>query len=540
MDTMNTRIAQTTQSKGVHVSHRDAEFHHHHSHGPASHHPGHHHLLSVEGLGVSFEMYDPAASFWTAPRVRSEAVRELTLSVHEGEVLAVVGASGSGKTVLADALLGLYEPNAKATGRIWFDGEECDADALASLRGHGISLVPQSVSNLDPLMRVGEQVQGMPQGRTRVERATDRVRRVARQQELFAAYGLAPEVADLYPHQLSGGMARRVLIMCALMDSPRLIIADEPTPGLDLDLAVHALDDLRAFANRGGGVLLITHDLELALRAADRVAVFRDGTVVEETAVGSFDDPASLRHPFSRSLWHAMPEHGFASESGGTALGGRGMRRDGDMQQDTAALEARHLMFSYPGVQPLYKGLSLSVRPGERVALCASSGTGKTTLCRLLAGYLQPSDGEVVVDGKPLAHFARTHAPLPVQLIWQHPEQAFDPRMRMVRSLAEAGDPEGRRGSMLRDRFGIRDEWFARLPHELSGGELMRFCLVRALLARPRYLICDESTAMLDAVTQAELWGVLIDLLAAEQMGLVFVSHSPTLVDRIATRCIEL
>ena len=532
MDTMNMR--------GVHASHHDAEFHHHHSHGPASHHPGHHHLLAVEGLNVSFEMYDPAASFWTAPRVSSKAVRELTLSVHEGEVLAVVGASGSGKTVLADALLGLYEPNAKVTGRIWFDGEECDAGTLASLRGHGISLVPQSISNLDPLMRVGEQVQGMPQGRTRTERATDRARRVARQQELFAAYGLAPEVADLYPHQLSGGMARRVLIMCALMDNPRLIIADEPTPGLDLDLAVHALDDLRAFADRGGGVLLVTHDLELALRVADRVAVFRDGTVVEETAVESFDDPALLRHPFSRSLWHAMPEHGFASESGGIAPGERDAFHDGGARQDVAALEAWHLMFSYPGVPPLYEGLSLSVRPGERVALCAPSGAGKTTLCRLLAGYLQPSGGEVVVDGESLARFARAHAPLPVQLIWQHPEQAFDPRMRMARSLAEAGDPDGERGRMLRDRFGIRDEWLARLPHELSGGELMRFCLVRALLARPRYLICDESTAMLDAVTQAELWGVLLDILQDEQMGLIFVSHSPDLVERIATRRIEL
>lgn len=306
MDTMSAR-----GMRNAHASHQDAEFHHHHSHAVTSHHPGHHHLLSVEGLNVAFEMYDPSAPFWTAPRVRSEVLHDLSLSVHEGEVLAVVGASGSGKTVLADALLGRYEANAEVTGRIWFDGEPCDAARLAALRGHGISLVPQSVSNLDPLMRVGAQVQGVPHGGTRAERRADRAVRLARQRELFAAYGLAPEVADLYPHQLSGGMARRILIMCALMDDPRLIIADEPTPGLDLDLAVHALDDLRSFADRGGGVLLITHDLELALRVADRVAVFRDGAVVEETAVASFDRPELLRHPFSRALWHAMPEHDF-------------------------------------------------------------------------------------------------------------------------------------------------------------------------------------------------------------------------------------
>lgn len=302
-----------------HAGHQDAEFHHHHSHGPASHHPGSHHLLSVEDLTVAFDMYDPAAPFWSAPRVRQEVVHGLTLSVHAGEILAIVGASGSGKTVLADALMGVYEPNVEVHGRIWFDGVLQDADGLARLRGNGISMVPQSVTNLDPLMRVGLQVQGVPRGSTRAERTADRERRRARQRELFEAYGLAPEVADLYPHQLSGGMARRILIMCALMDDPRLIIADEPTPGLDLDLAVHALDDLRAFANRGGGVLLITHDIELALRAADRVAVFRDGTVVEETGVESFAAPELLRHPFSHALWHALPGHDFAADDAADA-----------------------------------------------------------------------------------------------------------------------------------------------------------------------------------------------------------------------------
>ena len=162
-------------------------------------------------------------------------------------------------------------------------------------------------------MRVGEQVRGMPRGSSRAERRADAARRLARQRELFASYGLGEQVERLYPHQLSGGMARRVLLMCALMEEPRLIIADEPTPGLDLDLAAHALDDLRAFADAGGGVLLITHDIELALRVADRVAVFRDGTVVEETGVESFSAPELLRHPFSRALWHALPGHDFAT-----------------------------------------------------------------------------------------------------------------------------------------------------------------------------------------------------------------------------------
>ncbi|WP_235421536.1 ATP-binding cassette domain-containing protein [Collinsella tanakaei] len=312
----------------AHGPHGDAEFHHHHSHAAISRHPDNHHLLTVEHLSVSFDMYDPVAPFFRAGRVVCEQLHDVTLSVHRGEILAVVGASGSGKTLLADALLGLYEQNTLVSGHIWFDGEAVDADALERLRGRGISLVPQSVSHLDPLMRVGEQIVGACHGRRRAERRE-------RMRLLLEHYGLSPEVERLYPHELSGGMARRVLLICALMDEPQLIVADEPTPGLDMERAVQALRDLRGFADGGGGVLLITHDVELALRVADRIAVFHDGTVVEETAVGNFAAPELLRDPFTRALWHAMPEHGMVVE-GDRALGAapskvrRGMSDGGD------------------------------------------------------------------------------------------------------------------------------------------------------------------------------------------------------------------
>lgn len=283
--------------------------HHGHDHAAASLHPGGHHLLRVEGLNVSFRMYDPDEPFFRARRIERPVIRDLSVSVHAGEVMAVVGASGSGKTLLADAILGLYERNVRVSGRILFEGKLCGPRELADLRGHGVSLVPQSVNNLDPLMRVGEQIVGScgggPAGRRR------RAARRERMLKLFAQYRLAPEVADKYPHELSGGMARRVLLACALLDDPRLIVADEPTPGLDLELAVRALDDLRFFADTGGGVLLITHDIELALRVADRIAVFRDGTVVEEAPAAAFEDPSRLRDPYTRALWHAMPGHGF-------------------------------------------------------------------------------------------------------------------------------------------------------------------------------------------------------------------------------------
>ncbi len=328
------------------LDHAASPVHHHHSHAADSRHPHGNHLLTVEDLSISFRMYEEGEGdeggdlagagagvasaagsglrrwgrdsrlhrYLDAPQREVEVIHGLSLSVHEGEIVAVVGASGSGKTLLADAVMGLFEPNACVRGRIWFDGEPMDAASLAAERGRGIAFVPQSVASLDPLMRVGRQVEGAPRGRGAARRA-DASRRRARRRELFARYGLDESVARLYPHELSGGMARRVLLCCALMESPKLIIADEPTPGLDAALAGKALADFRAFADEGGGVMLITHDIELALTVADRVAVFRDGTVVEETAVANFAAPDLLAHPFTRQLWHALPEHDFEAAS---------------------------------------------------------------------------------------------------------------------------------------------------------------------------------------------------------------------------------
>lgn len=289
------------------IPHEDGEHHHHHSHGADSHHAHGHHLLQVENLSVGFRMYRDDEPFFKAHQQEVQVIHDLSISVHEGEIVAIVGASGSGKTLLADAVMGLFEPNATVEGRIWFDGRLQDALSLRELRGRGISLVPQSVNSLDPLMKVGRQVEGFC-SRPDVTSAERRRRR----KELFARYGLDERAASLYPFELSGGMARRVLLCCALMDDPQLIIADEPTPGLDLDLALAALADFRAFADEGHGVMLITHDIELALRVADRVAVFRDGTVIEETGVQNFSSPDTLDDPFSRALWYALPEHEFA------------------------------------------------------------------------------------------------------------------------------------------------------------------------------------------------------------------------------------
>lgn len=195
-------------------------------------------------------------------------------------------------------------------------------------------------------------------------------------------------------------------------------------------------------------------------------------------------------------------------------------------------LQARAITFAYGRCEPLYRDFSMDVLPGERLCLRAPSGFGKTTLCRLLAGYERPSAGEVLVDGRPLPKRGRC----PVQLIGQHPELTVDPRMRMEDVLREAGEVDW---GLVR-RLGIREAWMTRLPHELSGGELQRFCIARALAARPVYLVADEISTMLDAVTQAQVWTVLLQEQQARGLGLVLTTHSEGLARRVATRTLEL
>ena len=254
------------------------------------------HILEIQDLSISFRQYEKGIR-----QVDLPVISRLNVTVHEGEMVAVVGSSGSGKSLLAHAILGLLPSNAMCSGEFFFLQEPLTPERMEKLRGKEIALVPQSVTYLDPLMKVGKQVR-----RGRRDRET-----VSRQRELFSQYGLAQEVEEKYPFACSGGMSRRILLATALMENPRLIIADEPTPGMELSLAGKAMEDFRRFADMGNGVLLITHDIELALKVADRIAVFYAGTTVEEALVSDFESEELLRHPYTKALWRAMPRNGF-------------------------------------------------------------------------------------------------------------------------------------------------------------------------------------------------------------------------------------
>lgn len=254
-------------------------------------------LLEARDLSVSFRMYDGASGALRQRDLR--VIHNLSVSVREGEIVAVAGSSGSGKSLLAHAILGILPRNAQVTGDMRYRGKAVTESLLRDIRGRELALVPQSLTYLDPLMKTGEQINGIY--------GNDEKRK-----SIFQRYELAESAAKKYPFQLSGGMSRRILISTAVMGDAKLIIADEPTPGMTLATAKRVMEHFRELSDAGAGILLITHDLDLAFECADRIAVFYAGSTVEIADAADFrEGPQRLRHPYSKALWQAVPQNGF-------------------------------------------------------------------------------------------------------------------------------------------------------------------------------------------------------------------------------------
>ncbi|MFY9199333.1 MAG: ABC transporter ATP-binding protein [Methanosarcina flavescens] len=257
-------------------------------------------LLKVKDLSLSFVQYTSGLR-----QTELKVISNLSIEAYKGKILAVVGSSGSGKSLLAHAILGILPSNAKLNGKIEYDGEELTQERKEALRGKEIALVPQSVTYLDPLMRVSDQVIGCVE-----EEKAGLMKKL--QKEIFQRYGLKPDVEKMFPHELSGGMTRRVLVSTAVIRSAKLVIADEPTPGLDEKTLNETLDYFKDMANKGCAVIIITHDIEAALKISDKIAVFYAGTVLEVANVEDFkNDGENLRHPYTRALWNALPQNKF-------------------------------------------------------------------------------------------------------------------------------------------------------------------------------------------------------------------------------------
>ena len=264
-------------------------------------------ILSVRNLEISFSQYTKGLR-----RIDSKAINNLDIDLYKGEILAVVGSSGSRKSLLAHAILGILPTNSNTRGDIYYKDEILDEKRKEKLRGKEIVFIPQSVNYLDPLMEVGKQVKISIKDKKKSNTILERV---------FRKYNLDKKVEKYYPFQLSGGMARKVLLSSALVSNAEVIIADEPTPGLDEKSLNEALKDFRDLADNGCAVLIITHDISAALKIADRVAIFYGGTTLEVAKADDFkNNGENLRHPYTKALYNALPNTKFTPIKGSQPL----------------------------------------------------------------------------------------------------------------------------------------------------------------------------------------------------------------------------
>jgi peptide/nickel transport system ATP-binding protein len=262
-------------------------------------------LLEVNNLSISFTQYVQGLN-----RHDSKVISDLTIDIGEGEIVAVLGSSGSGKSLLAHSILGILPYNSNVTGEIKYEGQILNQELKEELRGDEICLIPQSVNFLDPLMKVSEQAIG------ECKDENEHDEKKIRQREIFSKYGLDESVDDLYPFELSGGMARKVLLSTALIGDPKLLIADEPTPGLDRQSVHETIEDIKNLRENGKGVLLITHEIDVALKTADRIAIFYSGYVIEINTVENFKNADKVLHPYSKALINSLPRNGFKLTEG--------------------------------------------------------------------------------------------------------------------------------------------------------------------------------------------------------------------------------
>jgi peptide/nickel transport system ATP-binding protein len=456
------------------------------------------------------------------------AVRGVSFTVGVGEVLGVVGESGAGKTALALAVMGLLPDGADVTGSVRLRGDELigrsDAE-LSRVRGKDLAMVFQE-SALTPVRTVGDQVAEAVRAHAKVTRAAARARAV----ELLDLVGIAAGRARSYPHEFSGGMRQRVMIAMAIANSPGVILADEPTAGLDATVQAQVLDVLRTAKDAtGAAIMLITHDLRVVEGFADRVMVMRAGRIAE---TGPVELLRSIPRMDGENVSRPRPERP-------AVLRVDGLVRHYPVFQGT-------LLRRRVGSVRAVDGVAFDVREGETLALVGESGCGKTTTLMEILRLSQPQKGRVVVLGQDTASLSaarRKALRRDVQVVFQDPVASLNPRMRVADIIAEPltahGFPSSLTGSRvtgLLELVGLEADHARRYPHALSGGQKQRVAIARALALEPRLLLLDEPVSALDASMQAGILTLLESL--RDRLGLAYllVAHDLAVVRRIADR----
>ncbi|WP_116200625.1 nickel ABC transporter ATP-binding protein NikE [Amycolatopsis circi] len=501
-------------------------------------------LLELKNLGVTYR-----TGGGDVP-----AVRGVDLRLDAGGTLGVAGESGSGKSTVAMSVLRLLPRSAKITGEILLDGEDVSDmrwGRLRAVRWAEASVVFQGAMHaLNPVRRVGEQIAEPIRLHTPEAKAQSEAQVQARVTELLEQVDLPRSRAGAYPHELSGGQKQRVMIAMALACEPRLVIADEPTTALDVIVQAQVLSVLsKLVAERGIGLIMISHDLSVLAATCERIAVMYDGEVVEERP--SAELMSSPRHEHSRALAAAFPTVGDPvsryAPATATPLPPEPEERAGPDEQPLLAAENLHVAFRDRKGKRIHavNGVNLQVRRDEIVALVGQSGSGKTTLARTLLGLQKADSGAVRYGGKPVpASGAGLRAyRREVQLVLQDPTSALNPAHTVYEAVAEGPRIHGlpnERDVVLKalESAELRppEKYLDRLPHELSGGQRQRVVIAGALALEPSLLLADEPVASLDASVRGEILALLLRLRRQLGLSALVITHDLGLAWNIADR----
>ncbi|MBY5935515.1 ABC transporter ATP-binding protein [Tateyamaria omphalii] len=460
---------------------------------------------------------------------------DVSLTLAPGEVVAVTGESGSGKSMTALAVMQLLPASAVATGQIILDSNDMlalDERALCTLRGDLVGMVFQEpMTALNPVQTIGKQVAETVRLHRPDLDPTQRAR------DVLDRVGLQAIPLSRYPHELSGGQRQRVVIAIAIACGPKLLIADEPTTALDVTTQAQILDLLKQLATEDGmGLLMITHDLAVVAEMADRITVMRHGAVVE-----AGDTPALLanpQHPYTQALLAASNHQVDLPRSDEQAP----LLRVQNVVRDYTLPRTR--VFVPAGTHRAVDDVSFDIKRGERVGLVGESGCGKSTLTRAILGLEPVQSGTITLDGTPVTDPAVRRK---MQVVFQDPYGSFNPRHRVARLISEPfhlldappPDRDARIASALTD-VGLSPEDAHKYPHQFSGGQRQRLAIARALIIRPELVIFDEAVSALDVSVRAQILDLIADLCRQYDLTYLFISHDLSIVRTITDRVLVM
>jgi oligopeptide/dipeptide ABC transporter ATP-binding protein len=506
-------------------------------------------ILQVRSLNVRFK----------TPDGEVHAVKNLNLDIGEGECLGVVGESGSGKSQLFLAITGLLASNGRATGSVKFRGREIlnlRQSQLNQLRGSKITMIFQDpLTSLTPHMTIGSQIVESLRVHQRVPYVEARRRTI----EILELVRI-PEAAkrmNQYPHQLSGGMRQRVMIAMATACGPDLLIADEPTTALDVTVQAQILDIMRDLKKEiKTAIVMVSHDMGVIAGMADNVQVMREGRIVEAGAVDQiFYAP---KHDYTKALLDAMPRIDRPIRAGHVALappstiGAEQRLLDVEDLRVHFPIKIESFPFRRTKLVRAVDGVSFSLREGETLGIVGETGCGKSTLARAVLNLLPRTFGVVVWCGRDLAGIAgpaMRKLRKEFQIVFQDPLASLDPRMTVgesisepLRSLRPELSAEEVRGEVraIMEKVGLDAAWINRYPHEFSGGQNQRVGIARAMIVRPKLIVCDEAVSALDVSIQSQIVDLILALQSEFRMSLLFISHDLSVVRQVAHRVMVL